>query len=316
MYIETLIKIKKIKSFFTKKKNSKKELAHLPWGIVIDTTTLCNNSCSFCWRKNYPEYLKEINEKYGKNPTMDFGTYKKIIDDVVQYESVKWLSLCGPMGEPCLNENLADFFEYAYKKNHFNIIAINTNGLAINRHDIGKLLNNITEFSISVDSIRPETYEKIHGSRKFLPHVIDNIKSLIEYKQKYGCVADIVVRFTENEINQGEYPEFEEFFLNLGVNRINHTKVHAFAGVKKELINKNTAKDCCQMNGVINFNFMGDMTTCCINWHLKPSFGSIKNKTIAQMWNNRKMKHWIKNSVNTEPCKNCSGLGPHVQKID
>lgn len=41
---------------------------------------------------------------------MPFETYKKIIDDAVQYDSITWLSLCGPMGEPLMNDNIEDFF--------------------------------------------------------------------------------------------------------------------------------------------------------------------------------------------------------------
>lgn len=306
-----IVHIGKIK--FSYHKVSKNELFNRPHSLIVDTTILCNNSCSFCWRSNKKDYLKNIQDKYSKNNTMDFNIYKKIIDDVVQYDSVRWFSLCGPMGDPMLNPMIADFYEYANNKNHFKTIAVNTNGLAINKHDIAKLLNNITEFSISVDSINPETYGKIHGSSSFLPQVIENIKSLVEYKKYNKCLATIVVRFTENDINIGEFPEFEKFFFDLGVDEINYTKIHGFAGLHKKLANKSTAKNCQQILGAINFNFKGDMTTCCVNWQLEPTFGNIQNNSIKEMWNNSKMKKWIKNTLNEEPCKDCSGIGHAVQ---
>ncbi|MDR1168452.1 MAG: radical SAM protein [Heliobacteriaceae bacterium] len=296
------------------KKAPKKTLYNNPHSLIIDTTILCNNCCSFCWRKNYPDYLEKINQKYSKNHTMDFKTYKKIVDDAVQYDSIRWFSLCGPMGDPMLNPNIEKFYEYANSKKHFKTIALNTNGLAADKHDIGGLLNNITEFSISVDSINPDTYGKIHGSGKYLTTVIENIKKLIACKKEHGALADIVVRFTENELNYGEFREFEKYFSELGVDRINYTKMHGFAGVHKNMRNNDNASRCQQLLGAVNFNFKGDMTTCCVNWKIEPAFGNIKNKTIKQMWNGHLMKKWLKNQLNTEPCKDCSGIGEHVQK--
>lgn len=291
-----------------------KTLIHNPVSIVIDTTLLCNNNCYFCWRKNKPEYLKKISKKYKKSMTMPFSTYKKIIDDIAKYDCARILSLCGPMGEPMMNKNIVKFYSYAYKTGHFNELTANTNGLALDKHNIKELLNSLTELSISVDSINPDTYEKIHGNGETLPTVINNIKKCIEIKKKYNCKAKIVCRFTENDLNKGEFPEFKEFFKNLGVDSINYTHVHAFAGIMEDMISKETAKDCCHIDKTINFNFLGDMTTCCINWQLSPTFGNIENNTIEQMWNNEAMQKWKKERLQTIPCSQCSGLGEHIQK--
>lgn len=287
-----------------------------PHALIIDTTLLCNNSCSFCWRSNFPEYLKEKNKKI-KQKSMPFNIYKKIIDDACQYRSIHWLSLCGPMGEPMMNDRIEDFFEYAYKKNHFAQIVINTNGLAIHKRDISRLLNSIHEFSISVDSIQPETYEKIHGHSN-LKQVIENIKSLVEYKKNNGSVAKIVVRFTENKLNKGQIDEFIEYFKKIGVDEINYTHEHAFAGVNQELNSDITNKMCDQPFKVVNFNFLGELTTCCINWHMSPVFGSIKNHSIKQLWESKKKLEWNKTCFEKDLCKNCSGLGfsQHSQRIN
>jgi len=290
---------------------TKQELRGKPWGLIIDTTVLCNNNCSFCWRSNFLGRRNEIMKEYKNNHTMDFETYKKIIDDACQYETLTWLSLCGPMGEPLMNDRIEDFYEYAYKKHHFDRITLNTNGLAINKRDIKRLLNSITEFSVSVDSIDPDTYEKIHG-HKNLQQVIDNIKMLVEYEKQNGCVADIWVRFTENELNAGQILEFRESFANLGVDFINHVMVHGFAGVRKDLQNLETAFECDQLP-IVNFDFLGNLSTCCINWHLTPTFGNIKDKTLKQLWEGELKMDWNYNRLAMLPCSECSGLGSSVR---
>lgn len=283
-----------------------------PHSLLIETSAACNNSCSFCWRSHKKEQIKLLKEKLNNNLTMDFKLYKKIIDEAISYDSLRWLCLGGPLGEPLLNPNIADFFEYANKRKHFHWICINTNGLAIHKHNIEKLLNNITDFSISVDSINQNTYKMIHGVDK-LPQVVNNIKTLIEYKKNNQCLAKIVVRFTENEINKGEFDEFKKFFFDLGVDEINYTQLHGFAGVHKNLKNEVTAQNCQQIYGAININPNGDITTCCCNWKIEPTFGNLRKQKIWDIWNNKKMQDWLKNRLTTEPCKDCSGIGSDVQ---
>ena len=305
--IEYLLKLRD--EYFSKKLiniSDNKSLFNNPYALIIDTTLLCNNSCSFCWRSNFPDYLKEKSLQF-ENKTMSFDTYQKIIDDACQYDSVRWLSLCGPMGEPLLNDRIEDFYEYAYNKNHFEVITINTNGLAIHKKNISKLLNTIHEFSISIDSIRPETYEKIHGHKNF-QQVITNIKLLVEYKKEHNALSKIVVRFTENDYNRGQFSEFKDFFEKIGVDEINYTQEHAFAGVNTSLSSNITNKMCNQPN-CINFNFLGELTTCCINWHLEPVFGSIHNYSLKELWESKEKMIWNQNFNKSNICQNCGGLG-------
>lgn len=295
-----------------RRKTKKKTLKYEPYGLIVDTTLLCNNNCSFCWRKNFPDYLKELNSKY-KNKTMPFDIFKKIIDDACQYDHITWFTCCGPMGDPMLNSEIEKFYEYAHSKKHFKWISVNTNGYVLDKKDLSILLNSINEFSISVDSINIDTYEKIHGHRD-LDKVINNIKKCVEYKKKNGALAAIVVRFTENELNRGQIDEFAEFFKEIGVDEVHYAQEHSFAGVKEEYNDEETMRECPHPHGLINFDFLGNLTTCCINWHLVPIFGNIKNKTIKQMWESRQKFKWNdKTRFNTKPCNNCSGAGEKIK---
>lgn len=282
-------------------------------GIIIDTTLLCNNKCSFCWRYNFPEHATRLTLKYREKLTMNFDLYRKIVDEASCYPNINWMSLCGPMGDPLLNVNLGDFTEYAFKKKHFKSICINTNGLALGNHNLGILLNSTTEISFSIDTIHKETYQKIHGVDA-LDAVLGNVSKLVNYKRAHGAVALIWVRFTESENNLGQYPEFEEYFLNLGVDRINYTKMHSFAGVFPQLADRATAALCNQPQKHVNFDFLGNLVPCCINWKMEPSFGNIADHSLQELWEGPAHQNWLKNRLATPPCDRCGGLGNHVQK--
>ena len=294
-------------------KNEKNiQLVGNPHVIIIDTTLLCNSKCYFCWRSNKSEHLRTLLQKYENRTVIDFEIFKKIVDDVVQYSGIRDISLCGPMGEPLMNMNFTDLTEYVMSKRHFTTNVINTNGLNIHNHSINRLLNSLTEISVSVDSIDIETYKKIHGVPD-LARVIKNIRNIIEYKKKNSCLATIAVRFTENEHNIGQYPAFKHFFTLLGVDRINYTKIHSFAGIHEDLVSSRGVAECVQ-GRVINFDLHGNMSTCCVNWRPSPRFGNIADKTIAEMWNSSKRTGWWNARNDIEPCKNCGGLGYLPQK--
>lgn len=289
-----------------------KGLKNHPESLIIDIATRCTQNCFFCWRAAFPELSKKRNTD--KNFTnMPLPTFKKIIDDAIQYKSLTWFSICGPIGEPLIVPNINNYMDYVRKKNHFTDIIVNTNGMLIHKHNFAKLLNNFTHFQISVDSINPETYGKIHGDSKQLKIVLKNIKDLCNYKKTYGGKAKIIVRFTENEINKGEFNNFEKYFKDI-VDSIKHVKVHSFVDAKPSQSLKKGRENCNQINNVINFTTCGDLTTCCVNYKQEPTFGNIKNKTIKEMWTSQEMETWVQTRLNNL-CKNCSGLGHDAQKI-
>ena len=173
-------------------------------------------------------------------------------------------------------------------------------------------MNNFEKFTISDKCRRGYFLLYFIGGEPLLE--IENIKKCVEYKKKNGALAAIVVRFTENELNRGQIDEFAEFFKEIGVDEVHYAQEHSFAGVKEEYNDEETMRECPHPHGLINFDFLGNLTTCCINWHLVPIFGNIKNKTIKQMWESRQKLKWNdKTRFNTKPCNNCSGAGEKIK---
>ena len=288
-------------------------MIYKPNSLIIDLTTICNQQCFFCWRKNRKEYLQNV--LIDKDTTIDFNLYKKIIDESCQIDSLNWLSLCGPMGEPLLADNFLQYPKYAMDKNKFQTVLINTNGVAINNYDPKELLSSLTDIYISVDSVVPETYEKIHGNAKQLPIVLENIKTLLNCKKNNPEIkTNIKVRFTENNYNINEWSIFKEYFDNINC-EVHHVKIHSFNGINPERNNEIGAYLCNQPYYIINFNYKGEITTCCTNYQLEPTFGSIKDNSIISLYNSKQFNNWRINRMNGI-CKNCGGLGSVTQRFD
>lgn len=282
-------------------------LSYKPSSIIIDVSRDCNLSCSFCWRNKEVDHVKFI-EAEVENSVMPLEVFRKIIDDSIQYKHLTWLSLCGPIGEPLMARNIIDYLIYANGKNHFKTLLINTNGLLLHKHSYSGLLENLTEICISIDTIKEETYQKIHNC-SLLNVVIKNVVALCEYKKKYGGKAKVNVRFTQCLENEGEFEKFRDFFVDI-VDGIKYVKVHSFAGVVDSENSMIGAYFCNQIYNVVNFNIKGQLTTCCINWRMEPTFGSIENNTISDLWNSSGYRNWVHSRMNEgDLCSNCSGLG-------
>lgn len=265
-------------------------MLYKPTSLIIDLTTNCNQKCFFCWRANRPEYLKEVLKD--KESTIHFDTYKKIIDEGCEIKSLRWLSLCGPMGEPLMAQSFLQFPQYAKGKNHFTTILINTNGTLIHKYDPYQLLTSLTDIQISVDSINSATYEKIHGYAKQLPVVLNNIKTLLDCKRKHSEITtNIRVRFTENEHNNGEFDSFQQYFKSLQC-EILHVKKHSFTGINPERNSRIGAYLCNQPYNVVNFNYKGYITTCCTNFNLSCNFGNINDTSLQALYSSKEFNKW------------------------
>jgi len=274
-----------------------------PNGAVIDLTTICPAHCFFCYRANKNEIKKVSNFK---NQTMKFDIYKRIIDELVNYDTITWISLSGSSGEPLMIENLHDYSIYAREKKHFTDIVINTVGFNVNQQNVAKLLNSFTEISISLDSLDANSYSMIHPPLDY-HKIVKNIHTLLNVKNEIKSQCTIKIRFTENEYNTGQYELFENYWKQYNVETYWRRK-HSFIDIIKEMSNINGRINCNQPEKIVNVTIDGEITTCCLNYNRNPTFGSLLEKPLSAIWNSYEMNNWRTNRLHTT-CKNCSGLG-------
>ncbi len=255
--------------------------------------------------------------------TLPFKLYAKMIDLVAQVRSVNRLSLCGPLGDPLIVHDLAERGAYAMKKRRFTeYVLINTNGVALDRHDLEKLLRSFTRICFSIDAVDPVIYGKIHGNPKHCLKVLKNVAAAIEKASELQVLgrkcAEIWVRFTEGEHNRGHFSEFSRFFNDVKSRiRIIHKKEHAFVDVMPEKATRDGAMLCNQPQHNINFSVAGDLTTCCINHKGSPGFGNISNMNTVEdlqaAWEGKDFSEWRQTRFDGL-CKDCSGLGGFMQR--
>jgi len=288
-------------------------LKYDPHTLIIDQTVLCNQACAFCWRADR-EAVKAATAA-APSKIMPLDMFKRIIDAHQPIESLRRLSLCGPMGEPTLVPDLAERGAYAMASGRFpSYVLINTNGYALDRHDPPALLQAFTRISVSLDAVFPEIHARIHGRAHQLDRIQANLDALVQAKLALrGHAADIEVRFTEGAENMGHFPAFERVFAGR-VDRIVHKREHAFVDVLPHLASRAGALLCNQPRGNINWTVDGRLTTCCVNHRQEPSFGHIDDgRTVKEMWESPDFEAW-RVERHAGICATCSGLGSQSQR--
>ncbi len=141
-----------------------------PKEFLIDITSLCNHTCTFC-----------SNRKMSDKKNADDNLIYKVLDDA-RKEGSSSVGLYAT-GEPFLNKNLEDYIRYA-KKIGYEYVYITTNGAACTPKRMEKAINNgLDSIKFSIHGGTAETYRKIHGKNDF-ERVIKNLKWVDEFRKK------------------------------------------------------------------------------------------------------------------------------------
>lgn len=302
---------------------------HKPVTAQIEPTSFCNLNCEMC-----------IREKIGVPiGNMSFENFKIILDKL---DCLFKVHLSG-QGEPFLNKDIFKIIDYASKRGVY--VKMSTNGSLINEGVAKKLAKlNIGEITISVDSTKKETYEKIRKGAKF-EKLVENLKNLnkkLEENKKKTIVSTATVVLKDNE---NELDDFVDFARKTGVkkiifqtlqnkqdyldkydSKIRVSAVGDFSSRVKEKIKKVSEKAKPYGIGVIfdeqkslgcvwpwrsiYITWNGNVTACCkILDYRKPAMGNMLKENFWKIWNGKNYQMFrklLRDRKAPLPCEGCN----------
>ena len=255
------------------------ELSPCPTHIDIEITNACNLRCSMC----------ERNLMTRKVGFMDYDLFCGIIDQCAQFgiRSVK-LNL---WGESLLHKDLFRMIEYAKKRGIF--CQFNTNVTFLNRENIEKLLKSgLDRITFSIESIRKELYENTRTGAGF-ETMMENLEGFIGKKPpgKKPYITLQMIRMKRNHMYMQE-------FINRYKDRVDFisvTNVNAACGdpeiLKESMIDykKFPKVPCVELWLRLSVFWGGDVAVCCQDYDGFLKIGSIKDKTLKELWNSKEL---------------------------
>lgn len=160
-----------------------KDKDELPRTIRLEASTICQLNCPCCYMRNDKN---GVQEGCGLG-FLSFENFKKIVDDNY-FESIELSN----SGEIFLNPELIKIIEYSYlnKIKLFAENGVNLNNLS---DELAEALvkYQFEEIVASIDGASQETYAKYRVNGNY-DKVIENIKKIIYYKEKYKSDLPLV----------------------------------------------------------------------------------------------------------------------------
>jgi MoaA/NifB/PqqE/SkfB family radical SAM enzyme len=251
---------------------------------------------------------------------MSMSLFKKLIDDLDEFESpVKTIRLYG-FGEPLLNPNFIDMVRYAKASKKVLEVDTTTNASKINFGSINALIDaGIDRINISIEAMNTESYRKFTNNKEItFERIVENVTMLFRLKRDTIIFAKICGDYLTQEEKDLFYKTFEP--ITDGCD-IEHT-MNCWRDLIVENVNREVGIYGQELKEVLTCPYIfysffihadGDASACFLDWNKKLVIGDAKNESLKSLWEDRTF--WAlrntmlnKNRKDHPVCYNCNQL--------
>ena len=279
----------------------KKIVYDFPIYLLIEPVSACNLRCIMCFQID--ESFTSSNKFMGM---IDLDLFKKIIDDAVQ-GGTRAVTLAS-RGEPTLHPKLGEMLEYCSEK--FFELKINTNGTKLPDKLIHQILKNgVTNMVFSIDSYAKDEYESIRVKGIF-EEVVNNVKRFKEIKEKNYPDSRCETRVSGVKVDKNQDPiKFKNFWKDYVDNVVMVEMENRWDTYHnpKEIM---ASGACNYLWERLYIWYDGLCNPCDIDYKSELSVGSVKEKSIKDIWNGEKYSqlrddHLSGKRNKVYPCDRC-----------
>ena len=304
-----------------------------PMILFVDPASICNFRCKFC-----PTGDRKLIKKTGRwQGIMDFELYKKIIDDLKDFdEPLKVLRLYKE-GEPLLNDRLADMIQYAKKSGKVKFLDTTTNGFLLDLERIRPILDaGLDRINISVDGLSDQQFLDFTRVKVNFEKYVDNIRQLYEIKGDCEICIKIVGDFLSENEKDLFFNTFGDYSDRIFIENVApcwpEYDVQDILGVQitKGIYNQpiGDVKTCPYIFYSMSVNSDGSVSLCFLDWAHKLLIGDVRKQSVKQIWEGEALfefqhKHLRRKILGDSVCGQCGQLShclpdnidPYVDEI-
>jgi len=263
-----------------------------PFVIYVDPSDKCNFQCSFCPTADRELMKKTPGRNYG---LMDFDLYKKIIDDICQFEHpIKVLRLYKD-GEPLAHPRFADMVKYAKDMGCADKIDTTTNGSLLSPQKNLEIIEaGLDRINISIYGINKEQYLKFNKFNINFERLVDNVHHLYEHRKN----CEMIVKINGDIISQEDEAKFYEIFGEIADGVFVEHIMSCWSGFdfdsKGVEINQTLGiygqelkevEVCPYVFYSFSINSDGTVSTCFLDWSRKLVVGNTRIESVKDIWN-------------------------------
>lgn len=282
----------------------RKEALEFPMMSVLSFSYVCNALCPNC-----PYTNSEIRSDYKDAKYMSPETFKKIADEVGQYNA--WLRISGG-GEPTLHPQFLELIIYAKEKGCK--LGIITNGSKMNETVARGLLEiDVDMLEFSVDANNQSDYDIVRKGLSF-KDLENNLKNTYLLRNKMNSKTKIIASaINQNGIDVDDVEKFwlpyvdnfqKRKYLTWGINDSSESADETPYLEPKDKV------PCPFLFERLNIDSRGKIMVCGYDIAANTDMGNIMEKSIKEIWNGEgfdyyRKKHLEHKGDDIEMCKNC-----------
>ncbi len=265
-----------------------------PFVLFVDPASACNFQCTFC-----PTGDRDLIKSTGRwQGRLDFELYKKVIDDLGEFDRPLKVLRLYKEGEPLLHTRFADMVRYAKESGHVQYIDTTTNGHLLTPDKVGPILDaGINRINISVDGMSDEQYWEFTRTRVNFDQFVENIQWL--YAHKGHC--EICVKIPGDILSEGDKQRFFDTFGDIS-DRVfienfapcwphfdveERTGIHITQGIYGNVIQEVAV--CPYIFYSMAVNTDGTVSLCFLDWARTLKVGDVRVQSLKAIWNGESM---------------------------
>lgn len=289
-----------------------------PFIINVDPADSCNFQCGFC-----PTGDRKLMKEIGRPlKTMDFDLFKKIIDDINEFDNpIKVLRLYKD-GEPLVNPNFAKMVAYAKQSNKILKIDTTTNAsLLTPQRSLEIIEAGLDKINISVEGINAEQYMSFSKYKIDFDKFVENVRFFYENKKQ----CEVVIKINGDILSK----EDKEFFISTFKNIADGVYIEHIMSCWPNFelrngleVNQEVAlygqeiaevSVCPYVFYSFSINSDGQASICFLDWSRNLLIGDAKIQNVKDIWISKEMRNYqkmfLKHERKNHPiCKNCGQL--------
>jgi len=300
-----------------------------PFIINVDPADSCNFECSFCPTGD-KQLMKDIGRPF---KAMDFDVYKKIIDDIKEFDQPLKVLRLYKDGEPLLNTHFAEMIKYAKDSGNILKVDTTTNASLLNpKRNLEIIEAGLDRINVSVEGVNAKQYKEFANYKIDFDKFVANIKHFYDNRKQCEVVVKIngdtlseddkaFFTATFKDIADGVYIEhimscWPEFELRDGLEA---NQEHGIYGQAIEEVSV-----CPYVFYSFSLNSDGQASLCFLDWSRKLLIGDTKTETVKDIWLGDKMRDYQKmflrhDRKNHPVCGNCGqmthGMPDNIDKF-
>lgn len=289
-----------------------------PFIVNVDPADSCNFECSFC-----PTGDRELMKTIGRPlKVMKFDLFKKIIDDLKEFDSPLKVLRLYKDGEPLMNPYFAQMIQYAKESGRVLKVDTTTNASLLTPQKSLEIIEaGLDRINISVEGVNAEQYMNFSKYKIDFDKFVENIRYFYEHRKQCEVVVKIngdtlseedkkLFINTFKDIADGVYIEhimscWPEFELRDGL------EVNQEHGIYGQEIKEVSV--CPYVFYSFSLNSDGQASLCFLDWSRKLLIGDAREESIKDIWLGDKMRDYQKMFLRHERknhpvCGNCGQM--------